>query len=60
MLPESIRKKLGPKIELGFSSTKYLVSNNENDFNFERSNSYDNAYLISQIDDAFKNENNDN
>ena len=26
VLPESIRKKLGPKIELGFTSTKYLAN----------------------------------
>lgn len=34
LLPESIRKKLGPKIELGFASTKYLANEPEIDYKF--------------------------
>lgn len=57
LLPESIRKKLGPKIELGFASTKYLANEPEIDYKFERSVTYDTPSLNTQIDQVLNTEN---
>lgn len=57
LLPQSIRKKLGPKIELGFASTKYLANDIEDDYKLQRSVTYDTPSISTQIDQVLNTQN---